>query len=56
MGENVYYWAIIYTNTGLLLVGSLGANASETGIQIQQLSYKKIILNQFIDGWAMGCP
>ena len=36
----VRHWAIIWTNTGLLLIGPLGTNVSDIGIKIQQFSYK----------------
>ena len=44
--------AIIYTNTGLLLIGPLGTNFSEIAIKIQNFSFMKMHLKYHL--WSRG--
>ena len=47
--------AIIWTNAGILLIGSLGTNFSETLIGIQTFSYKKMHLKVPSAKWLPFC-
>ena len=43
--------AIIWTKTGILLIGPLGTNFNETSIKIQTFSFKKIHLKVSSEKW-----
>ena len=47
--------AIIWTNAGILLIGSLGTNFSEVLIEIRILSFKKMGLNVSSAKWRTFC-
>ena len=47
--------AIIWTNVGILLSGSLGANFSEIFIQVYRFSFKKMHLNMSSAKWRPFC-
>ena len=47
--------AIIWTNTGILLIGPLGTNFSEILIEIQIFSFKKMGLNVSSAKWRPFC-
>ena len=47
--------AIIWTNTGILLIGPLGTNFSEILIGIQTFSFKKINLKMSSAKWRPFC-
>ena len=48
--------AIIWTNDGLLLIGSLGTNFSEISIEILTFSLKKMRLKMSSAKWRPFCP
>ena len=47
--------AIIWTNAGILLIGSLGTNVSEILIGIQTFSFKKMHLKMSSGKWRPFC-
>ena len=47
--------AIIWTNTGILLIGPLGTNFSEILIEIQTFSFKKMYLKMSSGKWWPFC-
>ena len=47
--------AIIWTNAGILLIGSWGTNFSELLIGIQSFSFKKLHLNMSSAKWRLFC-
>ena len=47
--------AIIWTNVGILLFGTLGTNFSELLIEIHTLSFKKIHLKMSSEKWQAFC-
>ena len=47
--------AIIWTNAGILLIGSLGTNFSEILIGIQTFSFKKMHLKMSSAKWRPSC-
>ena len=47
--------AIIWTNTGILLIGPLGTNLSEIQIKILTFSFKKMRLNMSSATWRPFC-
>ena len=47
--------AIIWTNAGILLIGPLGTNVSESSIGIQTFSLKKMHLNMSSAKWRPFC-
>ena len=47
--------AIIWTNTGILLIGILGTNFSEIFIEIQAFSFKKMHLKMSFGKWRPSC-
>ena len=47
--------AIIWTNAGILLIGTLGTNFSETLIEIRIFSFKKMGLNVSSAKWRPFC-
>ena len=47
--------AIIWTNAGILLIGPLGINFSETSIEIHTFSFKKIHLKLSSGKWRPFC-
>ena len=47
--------AIIWTNEGILLIGPLGTNASETLIEIHTFSFKKMHLKMSSGRWRPYC-
>ena len=47
--------AIIWTNAGILLIGSLGTNFSEILIEIHTFSFKKIYLKMLSGKWRLFC-
>ena len=53
--QNDWFWcwcqAIIYTNAGISLIGSLGTNFSEIWIKIPKFSFKKISSSE----WGLFC-
>ena len=53
--------AIIWTNDGILLIGSLGKNLSEILIKIYTFPFKKLHLKmwtqaRFVNSWLQLCP
>ena len=46
---------IIWTNAGMLLIGTLGTNFSEILIEIQRFSLKKILLKTSSAKWRPSC-
>ena len=48
--------AITWTNAGLLSIGPLGTNFSETRIKIQKFSFMKINFNLWSVKWPLFCP
>ena len=48
--------AIIWTNAGILLTGTLGTNFSEILSEIQTLSFKKMYLKMSSGKWLPFCP
>ena len=48
--------ALIKTNTGLLSIGPLGTNFSETFIKIQIFSFTKMHLTKLSEKWWPFCP
>ena len=47
--------AIIWTNAGILLIGNLGINFSETLIEIYTFSFKKMHLKMSSGKWRPSC-
>ena len=47
--------AIIWTNAGILLIGSLGTNFNEISIEIHKFSFKKIHLKMSSGKWRPSC-
>ena len=47
--------AIIWTNAGILLIGSFGTNFSEILIEIYALSFKKMLLKMSSGKWRPFC-
>ena len=47
--------AIIWTNTGILLIGPLGTNFNEILIEIQTFSFKKMHLKMSSAKWRPFC-
>ena len=47
--------AIIWTNAGILLIGSLGTNLSEIVIKIHTFSFKKLCLKMSSGKWRPSC-
>ena len=47
--------AIIWTNAGILLIGTLGTNFNEISIWIQTFSFKKMHLNMSSAKWRPFC-
>ena len=47
--------AIIWTNTGILLIGILGTNFSEISIEIYTFSFKKMHLKMLSGKWRPCC-
>ena len=47
--------AIIWTNAGILLIGHLGTNFSESSIRIQTFSFKKMQLKMSSAEWCPFC-
>ena len=47
--------AIIWTNTGILLIGPLGTNFSEILIEIETFSFKKMHLKRSSGKWRPSC-
>ena len=47
--------AIIWTNGGILLIGTLGTNFNEISIGIQIFSFKKMRLNMSSAKWRPFC-
>ena len=47
--------AIIWTNTGILLIGTLGTNFSKTLIEIHAFSFKKMYLKMLSGKWWLFC-
>ena len=47
--------AIIWTNAGILLIGTLGTNFSEIVITIEKFSFKKMHLNMYSGKWKPLC-
>ena len=46
---------IIWTNAGILLIGPMGTNFSETLIRIQKFSFKKMHLKMSSGKWRPSC-
>ena len=49
------YRAIIWTNTGILLIGPLGTNVNEILIKIRTFSFKKMLLKMSSAKWRPFC-
>ena len=47
--------AIIWTNAGILLIGTLGTNFSENWIEILVFSFKKMHLKMSSEKWQQFC-
>ena len=47
--------AIIWTNAGILLIGTLGTNLSEILIEIHRFSFKKMLLKMSSGKWRPFC-
>ena len=47
--------AIIWTNAGILLIGTIGTNFSEILIEIQTFSFKKLCLKVSSAKWRPFC-
>ena len=48
--------AIIWTNAGILLIGTLRTNISEISIEIHTFSFKKMYLKMSSGNWQPSCP
>ena len=57
MKTTINYWrqAIIWTNAGILSIGPLGTNVSETLIEIHTFSFKKMHLKMSSGKWRPFC-
>ena len=50
-----WYQAIIWTNTGLMSIGTIGTNFNEVVIEIQAFSFKKMHLKMLSGKWRPFC-